>query len=201
MSGSRLRLLGLAGLLLGALAGLVIASRTWWTIHTDGPPVPMSGTTSSGGLATALALIVAGGMPLLLLLRHRGRQVVAVVQGFAGVGMILTGALPGTPGDELVRTQLRQHTLANATGLETTGWPLGYLVAGLIAVAGAVIVMVGAGRWPTRGDRFDRRTVDATSDDPHEVWKALDAGVDPTAVDGAADDAEPGRSPRLNHPE
>ncbi|NLT29124.1 MAG: Trp biosynthesis-associated membrane protein [Propionibacterium sp.] len=189
MSGRTLRTLGLAGLVVAAVAAGVIATRPWWTIHTEGPPIPMTGTTSTGGLAAGLALIVAGGVPLLLLLRPVGRRVVAVVQALAGVGMVLTGAMPTTPGEELVRTQLRQHTLAGATGVESTGWPVGYLIAGLVAVAAAGVVLAGAGRWPTRGDRFDRRSVDATSDDPHEVWKALDAGIDPTAEDGAPGDA------------
>lgn len=191
MTGRTRRTLGVLGLAIAVLAGLLIAGRDWWTIHTDGPAVTMSGTTSTGGLATGLALIVAGGIPLLLILRPIGRRIVAGAQLLAGVGMMLTGALPGEPGPELVRSQLRQHSLANATGVDVTGWPVGYLIAGVLAVVAAGIVLWSAATWPTRGDRFDRRRHDVTSDDPHEVWKALDAGVDPTAEDGAPSDDQP----------
>lgn len=181
MSGARWRLVAVLGLLAAALGGLLIASRGWWTIHTDGVDVAMAGSASSGGLATVLSLVVAGGLPLVLILRRIGRRIVAVVVGLAGVGMMLVGALPNEPGAEQIRTTLRQQTLAEATGLSLTSWPVAYLVAGLVAVAAAVIVVCTAGSWPQRADRFDRRRLDVNTDDPHEVWKALDAGVDPTA--------------------
>lgn len=189
MTGARWRLVAVLGLLIAAGGGLLIATRSWWLIHTDGVDVAMSGSASSGGLATVLALVVGGGVPLILILRRIGRRIVGVVVALAGVGMVLTGGFPSQPGVEQIRAELRQHTLADATGLSVTGWPTGYVVMGVIALLAAVLVVGTAGRWPVRADRFDRRRMDVHTDDPHEVWKALDAGVDPTASNTEGDDA------------
>lgn len=189
MTGARWRWLAVLGLLIAAAGGLLMATRPWWMIHTDGVDVGMSGSASSGGLATVLALVVGGGVPLLVILRRIGRRLVGVVVALAGLGMALTGGFPSQPGAEQIRAELRQHTLAEATGLSVTGWPIGYLVVGIIAVLAAVIVVGTAGRWPVRADRFDRRRMNVHTDDPHEVWMALDAGFDPTVSNPEGDDA------------
>ena len=56
-----------------------------------------SGSDATGGLSQALAAVTLAGVLLVLVLRRRGRRVLAVVLAATGVGMIATGALQTTP--------------------------------------------------------------------------------------------------------
>ncbi|MGA4507356.1 Trp biosynthesis-associated membrane protein [Propionibacteriaceae bacterium G1746] len=66
-----------------------------------------------------------------------------------------------------------------------------------LALVGGVLVVVTGGWWPKRRSRFERggRSVTAGAA-PLEVWKAMDEGFDPTAVDDEPvdDDEQPGPS-------
>lgn len=64
------------------------------------------------------------------------------------------------------------------------------VVAGLLAVVGAVLVVLTAASAPERPSRFERaaRPVDADAD-PLLVWKAMDAGHDPTQADEPVGDS------------
>ena len=55
-------------------------------------------------------------------------------------------------------------------------------------LAGAVLIMVHRTGWTPSRDRFERpdaatrsRSLDPAGEDPAAVWKAMDAGLDPTA--------------------
>jgi hypothetical protein len=64
--------------------------------------------------------------------------------------------------------------------------------AGVLVALGAGLVIGTARRWPVRPDRFARAaepSVTAPSGDPGDVWRAMDAGIDPT-VDRPADDPD-----------
>jgi hypothetical protein len=53
--------------------------------------------------------------------------------------------------------------------------------------------MITAAAWPSAYDRFQAGLVKAegsASDDPAELWKAMDAGVDPT-TDASEEDKVP----------
>jgi hypothetical protein len=56
-------------------------------------------------------------------------------------------------------------------------------------VLGGALLWLGAPRWASSSDRFDRTTVDSPEtamDDPAGLWKALDAGLDPTVARNAS---------------
>jgi hypothetical protein len=110
--------------------------------------------------------------------------VVAVVLTLIGLGMIVTGLLRQQPTKQGVLDRLAEVTLADSFALTGTSWPWIYALAGLIGTAGALTMLLRAARWPARTARFDRAAAPGEidlADDPAGAWRALDAGIDPTA--------------------
>ena len=190
----------LPGLLGGALA-LVTAAQAWWRATGEGVGVTFTGTETTAGLAPALGVVALAGWLLVLVLRTRGRQLVGLLLALTGAGVVVLGVLRMRPSAEAVRTQVRQVSLADQFGLVATGWSYGYAAAGLLVLVGGLLVMATAARWPRRADRFSRSAAVAAAttaeDDPAAVWRAQDAGLDPTTVSGPehrlAPDVHPGR--------
>lgn len=181
------------GLLLAAgVVGLLASAQSWFRAVGDpgagaADPVAFSGADATGGLSQALASVVLAGVLLTLVLAVRGRRVVAVLLALAGSGMVVLGVLRTPPSNAAVRTRLRQVSLAEVFSLDGTTWPWLYAGAGLLVVVGAVLLWLGAPHWLRRTRRYERVTPDATledsldaADDPADVWRALDAGIDPT---------------------
>ena len=147
-------------LLVGAGVGFVAAAQPWWRASGAGAAVTFSGSDATGGLSQALAAVTLAGVLLVLVLRRRGRRVLAVVLAATGLGMIATGALQTAPDAEAVRNRVRQVSLTDQFALTTSAWPWVYAFAGLLVVIGALLLWVGAARWAERSDRF-ARSVDA----------------------------------------
>ncbi len=178
----RRRATALALLLAGGALGLVSSAQPWWRAVGPGIAVRFTGTEATGGLSQALGAVVLAGTLLILVLRVRGRRVLGSLLILAGGGMVLTGVARVRPSAEAVRTQVREVSLADQFALTGTSWPWGYAAAGLLALIGALLVIMNAPRWRASAARFER-PVDAPvvdADDPAEVWRALDQGVDPT---------------------
>jgi uncharacterized membrane protein (TIGR02234 family) len=170
-------------MLLGGVLGLIAGAQPWWKASGGGTSVSFTGSQASGGLTWALASVVLAGVLLALVLRARGRRVVAAVIALAGIGMAVAGALRQRPTSDGVRSRLAQVTLADTFALTATAWPWAYALAGVLAAGGAMMMFVRAGRWPVRTARFDRGATSAgadLADDPTGAWRALDAGHDPT---------------------
>jgi uncharacterized membrane protein (TIGR02234 family) len=180
-------------LLVGGVAALVASAQAWWRASGVGVSVRFTGSESTAGLSQALPVVVVVGTVLLLVLGVRGRRVVAVLLGLLAAGVVVVGALRRRPSADAVRTQVREVTLADQFALVGTAWPWLYAAAGILVLAGAVLIMVTVRAWTPTRDRF-RRTdlaspkvpVDPSSEDPAAVWKAMDAGLDPTIDPGAA---------------
>lgn len=183
-SGRRFRTLVLGGLAVGAGLGLVAAAQPWWRATGEGVAARFTGSQSTGGLAQALALTAAAGVVLALVLRVRGRQILGVGLVLLGAGMALTGFDRRRPNGQAVLDQVRQVSLADQFALDPTAWPQVYAGAGLLVAAAAGLAVVTAPRWPRRTERFERTPtpslVGTDGADPAEIWKAMDAGVDPT---------------------
>ena len=210
-------------LLAAGLAGLVVSAQAWFSATgTDaagaggtGGTITFSGAEATGGLTQALAAVVLAGVLLTLVLAVRGRRVVALLIGLTGAAMTVVGALRTPPTAEAVRTRFRQVSLADQFSLDPTaaGWL--YAAAGLVVVLGAALLWIGSPGWARRARRFERPGAEAglggtvaapaeAPDDPAEAWRALDAGLDPTAdtdsdpdvrTTAAADRMEPGQHP------
>jgi uncharacterized membrane protein (TIGR02234 family) len=194
---TRSRPLTFGCLALGGLLAVVASAQPWWRASGGGATVSFPGAEATGGLSRALAVVALAGTLLVLVLRARGRQVVAVLLALVGVGSTLVGALRLRPSGSTVRTRLREVTLADSYALTSTTWPWTYAGAGLVLLAGSVLLLVTAPHWPVRPDRFDRTAPGAgqlDSTDPATTWKALDAGIDPTA-----DADEPGQHPDVHN--
>ncbi|HEY5822708.1 MAG TPA: Trp biosynthesis-associated membrane protein [Propionibacteriaceae bacterium] len=180
----RPRALSFGGLVVGGGVAIVAASQPWWRAVGEGVSVEFSGTDATAGLSQALAVVVLAGTLLILALRARGRRLVGVLLGLAGAGIVVVGALRLRPSPEAVRTQVRAVSLIDQFALEGTGWPWIFAAAGVLVVLGAVTTALTAPRWPSRAGRFERAEVAprpvAADDEPSDVWKAMDAGMDPT---------------------
>lgn len=190
----RPRALSFGGLLLGGGLAIVAASQPWWRAVGEGVSVKFTGTDATAGLSQALAVVVLAGTLLILALRARGRRLVGVLLALTGVGIAVVGALRLRPSPEAVRTQVRAVSLIDQFALQATGWPWIFAGAGALVVLGATTTALTAPRWPSRAGRFERTEVPvrpvAAEDEPSDVWKAMDAGLDPTA-DPAGDATPP----------
>jgi len=177
------RSLAFAALLAGAALALVAGSQAW-SQATSGPvSVPFTGNQVTGGLTQTLALTVLAGTLLMLALRVRGRRTVGALLGLLGIGLVLVGVLRRAPSQTLVRQQVLDISLLDSAVLRSTVWPWAYAGAGALVLAGGLLTVLRCGRWPARTDRFRRDTEPVTTlspDDPAALWKAMDAGVDPT---------------------
>jgi len=179
-------------LLLGGLLGLVATAQPWWRASGDGALVAFSGTEATRGLSQALAVVTLAGVLLVLVLKVKGRRLLAVLLGLVGVGQIVVGVLRLRPASDAVRTKIREVSLVDQYALSPSVWPWVYALAGLVVLCGSVALLLGARGWGAGASRFERAAAepaDTRSEDPAIIWKALDAGLDPTT--GASDREAP----------
>jgi uncharacterized membrane protein (TIGR02234 family) len=180
----RSRALAFGCLLLGGGLALVGSAQPWWRAVGEGVVVKFSGTQATGGLSQALALVALAGTLLMLALRTRGRRVIGALLMLVGAGIAVVGGLRLQPSADAVRSQVREVSLADAFHVTATVWPWVFALSGVLVAAGAILTMTTAGTWPSASDRFkpeSSKALVSASDDPAELWKAMDAGVDPTA--------------------
>lgn len=169
-----------ATLAVGTIGAFVAGARPWWLAVVADGDAPLSGNVSSGGLSQALGLVTVAGLLLSLTLAARGRQVLGAVLALAGIGMVGVGVARPRPSEQTVQEAIRSFSLAVDAALEATAWPWVFASAGLLVTAGGALLVALAPRWGSRRSRFERGPVTIDLDDPAAIWKALDAGVDPT---------------------
>jgi uncharacterized membrane protein (TIGR02234 family) len=177
------RTLAFGCLIIGGALALVGSAQPWWRADGQGAVVKFSGTQATTGLSQALAIVALAGTLLLLVLRARGRRVVGGLLLVIGATVAIVGVLRLQPSAAAVRSQVREVSLADAFQLSPTVWPWVFALAGVLVAGGAVLTMITAAAWSSASDRFQAGVASAESsaaDDPAELWKALDAGVDPT---------------------
>ncbi len=194
MKQTRSRSVAFTAVLVGGLLCLVAGSQPWWRAEGDGTSVSFSGTDATAGLTQALGVVALAGGVLALALRSVGRRVLGGVLALAGVGITVIGALRLRPGAGAVQDKVRQVSLMDDYRLDPTFWNYGYAAAGLLILLAAALMLLRAGRWPSRADRFQRQAETAVAHldpsaqmlapdaDPSLWWKAQDAGVDPTGA-------------------
>jgi hypothetical protein len=112
-------------------------------------------SAQSAGLSRALALAGLAGALLMLALRARGRRIIGGALALLGLGIVAAGVTAALPGGDR--------------------WAIGYAVAGTLVATGGVLTLLTGPRWPSRAERFETR------DEPVDLWRAQDAGLDPTA--------------------
>ena len=168
-----------------------------------------TGTEATTGLSQALAVVTLAGTLLVLVLHAKGRRVLAVLLAAVGLGLALVGALRVPPRGDAVRSRMREVSLVDQYALAPTGWPWVFAAAGVLVVLGASALLVGAPHWSGSATRFERPTSGPEgtappadlSEDPAALWKALDAGIDPTNTPGhGLDDPPPAPDVHLEGP-
>jgi uncharacterized membrane protein (TIGR02234 family) len=177
------RTLAFGCLFIGGALALVASEQPWWRATGEGVVLGFSGTQVTGGLSQALAIVALAGTLLMLALRTRGRRITGGLQLLVGIGLAVVGGRGLQPSADALRGQAHDMSLAETFQLSVTVWPWVFTVAGVLVAAAAVLTMITAGAWPARSDRFQPApgTAEAlASEDPAELWKAMDAGVDPT---------------------
>lgn len=197
---ARLRPISWLLLAVAALGGFVVGAQPWWVAVTPSRQVPITGIQSAAGLPQALAAVVAAGLLLSFTLRGWGRVVLGALLVVAGAGAVVLGLVSPQPTGEVVAQLVQAVTLDSVTGLRRDWGGYGFAVAGLLAALGGLGLVVAGRGDPARADRFRRAAAERVSttsadDDPLEVWRALDAGVDPTAGPAAppvSDPTQPG---------
>jgi uncharacterized membrane protein (TIGR02234 family) len=166
----------------GAVVALIASSQPWWRASGEGLVIKIPGTQATAGLSQALAIVALAGTLLLLALHARGRRLVGASLLLVGIGLALVGGLRLRPTPETIRSQVHELSLMDAVQLSATVWPWVFALSGVLIAAGAAMTLVTAGSWPARSGRFQPSEVEARSDDPAELWKAMDAGIDPTQL-------------------
>ena len=186
----RSRTLAFGGLFIGGASALVASQQPWWRATGEGVVLSASGTEATGGLSQALAIVALAGTLLMLALQTRGRRMTGGLLLLVGVGVAVVGVRAFQPSADALRGEAREMSLAERFDLSVTAWPWAFAAAGVLVAGAAVLTMITAGTWAARSDRFQPASGKAkilASDEPVELWKALDAGVDPTAdVNGEA---------------
>jgi uncharacterized membrane protein (TIGR02234 family) len=177
----RSRALAFGCLLIGGALALIGSGQPWWRTAGEGVVLKFSGTQATAGLSQALAIVALAGTLLMLALRTRGRRIIGSLLVLVGVGLAVVGGLGSRPSADAIGGQVSQVSPADT--LSATAWPWIFVGSGVLITIGAVLTMITAGTWPSRSDRFrpgSGKSEDPDSGDPAELWKAMDAGVDPT---------------------
>ena len=177
----RSRALAFGCMLIGGALALIGSGQPWWRAAGEGVVLKFSGTQATGGLSQALAVVALAGTLLMLALRTRGRRIIGALLVLVGAGLAVVGGLGLRPSADAISSQVHEVTMADT--LSATVWPWIFLGSGVLITIGAVLTIITAGTWPSRSDRFrpgSGSSEDPDSGDPTELWKAMDAGVDPT---------------------
>jgi hypothetical protein len=159
----------------GSAAVAAVASNAVWAERAADAPVPAATEQLSGSdivpLVVPLTLVALACWGAVLVLRRRGRRVVAVIGAAAGLtaAVVVVGRLAG------------------ADDLDTGAWPWVVAAATVVTALAFARAWVAAPTWPEMSGRYDRgdreaapsgaRSQDQT---PAELWRALDEGRDPT---------------------
>lgn len=184
-------LLGLAAGILAAVSG----SKPWVEpLSDDGSTQALARFVAGGGdsgelpVATSLALVALACWGVVLVTRGRPRRAVAVLGLIAAVGLVVAVAWSWfTLADQF------GSDLAVAAGspvrVRHTTWSYAGTVGAVLAVLAAAVGARAVGEWPEMGTRYDAPTAppsiaaleaEGTEVSNLDLWKAMDAGHDPT---------------------
>lgn len=182
----------LAGAASAGFAALA-AGQEWASSRIDvaGQPVAATGTEVAP-VVLPLMLVALACWGAVLVLRRRGRQVVAVL-GLAATSSSAVAVAARAHRSADVAAALTSgpgSSAGSAVAVETTLWPVLTLVACVLAAVPFAVALRTAGRWSEMSSRYDApsgtgpsapgSTVPPVGDSPAAMWRALDEGRDPT---------------------
>jgi hypothetical protein len=176
---------GMAAVVVGGLVTsavtAVAAGKPWFRAASEDALV--SGVRDSDRsadmpLALALSLVVLAGWGAVLVTRGRVRRAMAAVALVAAVGVVsCVVAAPFTLPDQ-VRENLPPGS--DDAGVSMTGWFVASAVGAVLAAIVLGVAWLRSPSWPTMSSRYDAPATRSTGADDTDLWKALDAGHDPT---------------------
>lgn len=212
----------LAVLVLAALAGAGCcagaAAITWWSRDYSDSLAGTVHTVARGsdllGELVPVALVALAGLGAAFATRGPLRRVVGVLVALAGLLVaVRAGLAVGTAPVQVLAGQLkRPATPADSAHLTIAG-PLLAIVGGVLVILAGVLVATGADRARRMGSAYDapaRRREQALRQaaarsagptgagepaDPGDLWRAMDAGADPTADPASDPIADPASDP------
>jgi len=181
----------------GGLA-LFAPGQRWAVVTADRrPPLPpVSGEVTGSAaapLVPAMGLLLLATAVALVAVRGAARVAIGLVLAVAG-GVLAwsgTGPLAGRLDTAAAGLPVLDGEGSGARVDLAAGWPVVGLVAGLLAAATGVLVVLRGRGWPGMGRRYQRpgdpaagTAPRAPSDDERAqaAWRALDRGEDPTDV-------------------
>ena len=168
------------GLATGALAA-VAAGKPWFRAAVDDkllPGVRDSDRAADMPLALALSLVVLAGWGAVLVTRGRVRRAMAAVALLSALGVVAcVVAAPFTLPD-----QVRDNLLPGSddVAVSMTGWFVAAAFGAVLSVVALVLAWLRSPTWPTMSSRYDAPAARPAGADETDLWKALDAGHDPT---------------------
>lgn len=183
------RTLSWSGIVLASAVLLLSAPQAWVQITAEGGSTSLDGTTLTGGLSQALAVVPPLALLLSLTLRARGRQVLGVLLVLVGGAGAVLGLRPPRPGDAEVQAALSTVSLADTWQTGRTAWPVVFGLAAVLLVVAAAVMVLRAPRWPSRAARYESATAAIDPEDPAAAWRAMDRGDDPTEAERATAEA------------
>jgi uncharacterized membrane protein (TIGR02234 family) len=200
-------LLGLGSAALAAVAG----NKPWTEAYTAGGdcgnyPADLSvlDLAKDAPLAGALGLVVLSIWGVLLVTRGPVRRVMAGLAALGSVGFLAAAwdartSLKAAVLDDVVERFGQPPVGCQAASVHMNDWWPAALAAGLVGVVAALVAVVLAPHWPEMGSKYDAPSAGGTpaaapleEQSSTDLWKALDAGHDPTLDSGTGPDDHDG---------
>ncbi|MBN9609427.1 MAG: Trp biosynthesis-associated membrane protein [Actinobacteria bacterium] len=197
---SRRRLAAPVAALAGAGCLVGAAAMPWWTRHYRDPLTgPVSAALRGSALVPALvpiALVVLAGLGAALLTRGVPRRIIGAAVALAGVAvMALSVVAAAQPDADRFAAELKRPADAVGAAAQNIGGPLLAVLGGVLAALAGVVIVIARGPVARRTSAYESpaarrararmttRPDSAAAVDGAELWRALDAGIDPTAAD------------------
>lgn len=178
--------------LLGALLGLLTATRTWVLVDVVSstvqvPQIVVPGSTAAASVTAVCVAVLAGALALLIAGKI-ARYLIGVITLLAGVAVIAAGAGALSDPQGAAAGAVSEATgLAQSAGdYALTFWPAITVVAGVLIIVQAVLVLIFSGGW-RKTSKYDREAAKGkeTPKDSQSQnishWEQLSSGEDPTA--------------------
>lgn len=181
-------ILGLAGSGMAAVS----SAQVWGRAEAAMPAVR---TVEARGadvapLALPLALVALASWGAILVLRRRGRRIVATLGLVAALGVLVTVLVRVGEVSQTAASLLAGGSARADLETATTAWPYVACVGAVLAAAAFAVALRSAAGWPEMSRRYDAPTDGAAATTggpsdgedaaPADLWRALDEGRDPT---------------------
>lgn len=183
------------GIVVAGGAAFVLGRRTWVTTTLGdgqgaGAVIETTGTDVSALVPGLAVVIVAAGLGVLAAGGWFRRVIGVLVVASAVGGVVATRTDPDGVVDTAVQESVAFGQGVDVSSVTHAGPWLSAAAFVLAALLGILVVRYGAA-WPTMSSRYESPTARVVEPDGSDLWKAMDAGLDPTeSVEDRDEDRE-----------